>query len=346
MSEVASARWWRAVAIGPLAMIVLFGPSVAALQDPPGGSTGSLEWKPIEIRLADSPNPLSGRAFYVDGTASAAVAAAQSPESGEVRRIAETPQVRWIGNEVGIDAVASDVAHYVGGAESVGQLPLLALYAIPQRDCGNFAAGGFGTAGEYRRWIEQVAAGLGTSRVGIVLEPDALTAADCLPDDQRQERMELLRNAVSALTRNPNAVLYIDAGHSRWLPPDELARRLDAVGVNRARGFALNTANFFSTDEELAYGEAVSRLTNGAHYVVDTSRNGSGPAPDAPLNWCNPPGRAVGSAPTTETAAAHADAYLWIKRPGESDGECGRNDPRAGIFMPQYAIDLVRNASR
>lgn len=346
MSEVVSARWWLAAAVGPLLLLALFGPPVAVVRDPSGQSTGQLEWRPTEVRLLDAPNPLSGTSFYVDGTSSAAVAAAGTPESGELRRIAATPQVRWVGNEVGIDAVAADVARYVGAGESVGQLPLLALYAIPNRDCGNFAAGGFATAAEYRRWIEQVAAGLGSSRVGIVLEPDALTAADCLRDDQRRERMELLRDAVSALTRNPNAIVYIDAGHSRWLPADELARRLDAVGVDRARGFALNTANFFSTDEEIAYGEAVSRLTNGAHYVVDTSRNGSGPAPDAPLNWCNPPGRAVGSAPTTQTAGAHADAYLWIKRPGESDGECGRNEPRAGVFMTQYAIDLVRNAGR
>jgi len=64
--------------------------------------------------------------------------------------------------------------------------------------------------------------------------------------------------------------VYVDGGHSRWLTPDQLADRLRAVGVERARGFALNTSNFFSTDEEIGYGEAVSRLLNGAHYVVDT----------------------------------------------------------------------------
>jgi endoglucanase len=344
MFWVVSASWWRAVAIGPLLLLALFGPSVAPVRNSPPPSTGNLSWKPVEVGLVDAPNPLSGKGFYVDPTASAVVAATQEPDSSELRRIAETPQARWIGNEVAIDTVAQDVANYIGSAESAGELPLLVLYAIPHRDCGNFAAGGFSTAEDYRQWIAQIVDGLGMSRIGIVLEPDALTAADCLSDDQRRERMELLRDAVSRLTRNPNAAVYVDAGHSRWLPPDELARRLTAVGVSHARGFALNTANFFSTDEEIAYGEAVSRLTNGAHYVVDTSRNGSGPAPDAPLNWCNPLGRAVGSVPTTETAGTHADAYLWVKRPGESDGECRRDDPRAGIFMPQYAVELVRNA--
>jgi endoglucanase len=78
--------------------------------------------------------------------------------------------------------------------------------------------------------------------------------------------------------------------------------------------------------------------------VVDTSRNGAGPAPDAPLNWCNPSGRALGVPPTTATAGAHADAYLWIKRPGDSDGACGRGDPGPGHFVNQYAIDLARAA--
>ena len=79
---------------------------------------------------------------------------------------------------------------------------------------------------------------------------------------------------------------------------------------------------------------------------MDTSRNGVGPAPESGLNWCNPKGRAMGVAPTTATAGAHADAYLWVKRPGESDGSCNRGEPAAGSFVNQYAIELVRNAGR
>jgi endoglucanase len=60
--------------------------------------------------------------------------------------------------------------------------------------------------------------------------------------------------------------------------------------------------------------------------------------------WCNPSGRAMGTPPTTDTAGAHADAYLWIKRPGESDGSCNRGEPQAGHFVANYAIELVRNA--
>jgi endoglucanase len=317
--------------------------STTGLSEGPSRQSGDVESLFVEIRPTSESNPLSGSGFYVDRSTSAEVAADQSnAPNAELRMIADTPQVRWIGNELAIDAVAAEVSRYVAAAANVGEMPVLALYAIPHRDCGNFSAGGFASTDEYRKWTTQVAAGIGMARVGIVLEPDGLTSADCLSSAERQERYDVLRDAVTALTANPNAGVYIDGGHSRWLPPDELARRLNAIGGGRARGFALNTSNFFSTGEEIAYGEAVSKLTNGLHYVIDTSRNGAGPAPDGPLNWCNPPGRAVGTPPTTDTAGAHADAYLWIKHPGESDGECGRNDPRSGIFMPQYAIDLVR----
>jgi endoglucanase len=295
------------------------------------------------VRLTDEVNPLAGAPFYVNPT-SAAMVAAQSanPPSPELTAIANTPQAYWIVP----DSSAATVAKYTGDAQAAGAIPVLTLYGIPHRDCGSFAAGGFAMAADYRQWIDGIAADLGASRAAIILEPDALAMADCLSSDQRQERFDLIRYAVDTLTRNPATALYIDGGHLRWHSPEDMAARLNEVGVNRARGFSLNTANFFTTEEEIGYGEAISGLTNGSHYVIDTSRNGAGPAPDSPLNWCNPSGRALGTPPTADTAGAHADAYLWIKRPGESDGSCGRGEPGAGRFMNQYALDLARNASQ
>jgi len=101
------------------------------------------------------------------------------------------------------------------------------------------------------------------------------------------------------------------------------------------------------------------------HAVIDTSRNGQGPWtppagngwPDA-QDWCNPPDRGLGARPTTNTGSALADAFLWVKIPGESDGQCDRGtgtghdparggiaDPAAGVWFPQQAVELVRNAS-
>ena len=100
------------------------------------------------------------------------------------------------------------------------------------------------------------------------------------------------------------------------------------------------------------------------HFVIDSSRNGQGPwtpttsYPD-PQDWCNPPDRGLGVRPTADTGQALLDAYLWIKIPGESDGECTRGlgptgtvdpewgivDPAAGSWFPEMALDLVHNAN-
>jgi endoglucanase len=102
-----------------------------------------------------------------------------------------------------------------------------------------------------------------------------------------------------------------------------------------------------------------------AHAVIDTSRNGQGPwtAPaDHPAGdpqvWCNPPGRGLGLKPTLNTGNPYVDAYLWIKIPGESDGQCtrwapdggidpvrGYADPAAGDWFPEMALELVHNAN-
>ena len=293
------------------------------------------------VRLADEANPLAGAPFYVNPT-SAAMRAAQSadPPSAELTAVANTPQAYWLVP----GSSASTVAKYTSDAAAVGAIPVLSIYGIPHRDCGSFAAGGMASGADYRAWIDGIAADIGGSRAAIVLEPDALAMADCLSDDQRQERFDLIRYAVDSLTRNPAAAVYVDAGHLRWHSPEEMASRLNQAGVDHARGFSLNVANFFTTEEEIGYGEAISGLTNGKNYVIDTSRNGNGAAPDSALHWCNPSGRALGVPPTTATAGAHADAYLWIKRPGESDGTCDKGDPPAGTFVNQYVVELARGA--
>ena len=298
------------------------------------------------VRLAGDDNPLAGQTFYADPN-SAAMRAARSadPPNPQLLAVASTPQAYWLDQAFSTGTVGGTVSKYVGAAQTAGSMPVLALYAIPHRDCGSYAAGGFGSADGYRGWIDAVAAGLGSMPATIILEPDAVAHTKCLSDDQLQERFGLLKYAIGALTRDPAAVVYLDGGHSRWLGAEQLADRLKQSGVEQARGFSLNANNFFTTDEETGYGEAVSGMLGGTHYVIDTSRNGAGPA-DGEYSWCNPSGRALGVAPTTQTAGPHADAYLWIKRPGESDGSCGTGEPSAGQFVSQYAIDLARNAGQ
>lgn len=292
-----------------------------------------------DVRLASDANPLAGLPFYVNPRSKARAAAdGVDPPNPELNAIADTPTAYWMDN---ISTPAVD-AKYIATAQAAGTMPVLALYGIPNRDCGSYAAGGFGSAGAYKGWIDGVAGAIGSGPAAVILEPDALAMADCLSADQQQERYDLMRYAVDTLTRNPATAVYIDGGHSRWVAADVMAARLNDVGVAKARGFSLNTANFFTTEESMGYGNAISGMTNGAHYVIDTSRNGAGPA-EGEMYWCNPSGRALGARPTTETGNGNVDAFLWVKRPGESDGACNGH-PQAGRFVNQYAIDLARNA--
>ena len=160
------------------------------------------------IRLASDGDPLAGAPFYVNPNSSAMRAAQHAdPPSPELTAIANTPQAYWIVP----GSSAATVAKYTGDANAAGAIPVLALYGIPHRDCGSFAAGGLGSAGEYRGWIDGIANDVGASRAAIIVEPDALAMADCLSGDQRQERYDLIRYAVDTLTRNPAAAVYVDA---------------------------------------------------------------------------------------------------------------------------------------
>ena len=49
---------------------------------------------------------------------------------------------------------------------------------------------------------------------------------------------------------------------------------------------------------------------------------------------------------TDSSNTPNVDAFLWVKRVGESDGSCGRGEPGAGTFVNQYAIDLALNAGK
>ncbi len=294
--------------------------------------------------LADDGNPLGGMPFYVDPISKAMHASNAQPDSAELARVANTPQAYWLDQAFGVGSVGSTVARPTRAGAGGRRLRGLVRFGIPHRDCGSYAAGGFSSGASYRAWIDSVADGIGGNPAAIGLEPDALAVGDCLSGGQRQERVDLISYAVDTLGRNPATAVYVDAGHSRWVSAGEMANRLNQAGVGRARGFALNSTNYFTTEEETGYGEEISGMTGGAHYVIDTSRNGAGPAEGDPYSWCNPSGRALGTPPTANTAGQHADAYLWVKRVGESDGSCGSGEPAAGHFVSDYAINLARNA--
>ena len=139
-------------------------------------------------------------------------------------------------------------------------------------------------------------------------------------------------------------------------------------------GTAVPTTHFVIDTSRNGQGPLDASIYANAPYnqpasVVQTLTNGS---------WCNPPARGLGTHPTANTGVSLLDAYLWVKTPGESDGSCdatggvrawdytaytlpgwptdaaeqalfdplwGLDDPTAGAWFPQQALNLAQRAN-
>jgi len=127
------------------------------------------------------------------------------------------------------------------------------------------------------------------------------------------------------------------------------------------------TADLNTSGIDASYASALGGTVPTTHFIVDTSRNGLGPdsmqsyaaAPyDQPASvtsslasgdWCNPPSAGLGLKPTADTGVSLSsldsylpgnppllDAYLWVKTPGQSDGQC---DAAGGVRSWDDAAD-------
>ena len=346
--------------------------------------------------------------------------------------------------------VQNDVAKVTRDARNAHAVPVLVAYYLPNRDCGQYSAGGAQSTAQYEAWIDGLARGIGDAPAAVILEPDGLglipnyvskidgTSNCTIAGANPADRFTQLNYAVDRLKKNAHTSVYLDATHTGWQNVGESAQRLLMAGVQRADGFFLNVSNYQFTPNLVDYGRWVSscialaerdsatdptaydfgkncgnQYWNGGpatnwsgaamdnaqiwssapysgvaadltwntvgidsryasalgstqpttHFVIDTSRNGAGPwtggtqYPDR-QDWCNPPDRGLGIAPTTTTGNPLVDAYLWIKVPGESDGQCNRGttgttdpawggitDPIAGAWFVQQAHQLIQLAT-
>ncbi|RKH08367.1 endoglucanase [Corallococcus sp. CA053C] len=282
--------------------------------------------------------------FYVDPNSNPAAWVRANGGDGRAARInasiASKPMARWFGNWSG--DITQAVSGFVGAADAADKLPVLVAYNIPGRDCGSHSGGGAGSPEAYRAWIAAFAAGLGNRPAVVIIEPDAVAQLDCLPNDtERQTRLGLLRYATEQFRdRAPNTWAYMDGGNARWIVADTMAQRLESAGVRNVRGFSINVSNFYTTSESATYGGAVnsalsSRYGYTRQFIVDTSRNGNGSNGE----WCNPAGRKLG---TPSQTGGGAELLLWVKVPGDSDGQCGiAPGTPAGQFSPDLANRLI-----
>ncbi len=256
------------------------------------------------------------------------------------QKIATQPQGKWVGDWT--PNIEQETASYTKAAAAAGKTPIFVAYNIPGRDCEQFSSGGAGSTAAYKTWIRSFVKGVGPRNAVVILEPDALPLLlDCQQGTNTKLVTNLLSFAVNEFRRGaPKARVYLDAGNSNWKSAADMAARLRAANVAKAAGFALNTSNYRTTAESRSYGNSiVQRLGSKTRFVIDTSRNGAGPGND----WCNPAGRKLGATSRKVAGSNGLEMLLWVKSPGESDGDCGvGKGSSAGQFLPQIAYDMAK----
>lgn len=216
---------------------------------------------------------------------------------------------------------------------------------------------GAGDQSSYRAWTNQFAAGIGNSRVALILQPD-LPFALCAPSSVP---LQLVSYAANKFTALRHTTVYIDIGAAEWASVPQAVSLLKRAGISHSRGFALDVTQYGSTALELEYGgQIVHALAAagipGKHFVINTDENGApflagqypGNANEA--RACNSPHDRIcvtlGIPPTTNvasprwglsaadraTARKDADAYLWAGRPWV--------DNDSGAFVFSRALQL------
>lgn len=209
-------------------------------------------------------------------------------------------------------------------------------------------------AAAFRRHVDELTAGIGDFPSVVLLETDAIDTARCLSSAGLRDREGLLHYAIDRLSKLPHTVTYVEGGTEDAVSPSFSARVLNKIGVRKIRGFFLNDTHFNWTINEIKYGQKISKLTGGTHFVVGTQANGRGPlVPHSRVRsgnevLCNPAGRGLGPQLRTDTAQAfaHVDAFMWVGVPGRSAGHCGIGTAPPGLFDMNLALTLASNANQ
>jgi endoglucanase len=350
--------------------VSLFGPSPIGLgnvssavltiinDDPPPPRDPT---NPLGLPQVSGGNPLAGARFFIDGKRPVANAARRNPA---LRVISSQPGAERFGffsyGSPYVPDIGTAVSRYLSRAanDDRGAVPMLATYALVHGVRGNGDPPDF--VNRYHGFIDGFARGIGSYRAVLFLEIDSIITMPGLNAHGRATRMGELNYAIDTLLANcPHLVIYLDAGAADALHADDAARLLKQAGIAKVQGFFLNATHFDWTKREIRYGNQISRLTGGKHFVVNTGVNGQGPLtpPDIVKDGnevlCNPVGRGLGPKPTTKTGYPNVDMFAYTTNPGESGGQCQELGPKyelpgappTGTYWPKYAAMLVRNAN-
>src|ERR1700728_3741985 len=162
------------------------------------------------------------------------------------------PQAMWLTSGTPSE-VSATVTSTLREATFERAVSVLVLYNIPGRDCGSYSAGGAENTADYEAWIDAIAGAIGSQKVVILLEPDAIAdlPSDCGYDPTQVNIPEAVANryaqinyAITRLEQQPRTSVYIDAGNSHWQAVPVITQRLITAGGPQAQGFFSNVSNY------------------------------------------------------------------------------------------------------
>ena len=123
-----------------------------------------------------------------------------------------------------------------------------------------------------------VAQGIGNSHVVFFLELDSLITAPCL---HRSASWRSVTPSSSTRSRRstPTRTCSCTSTAAPPMPstPGEWRVSCVAPASGTRRGFFLNSTHFDWTTTEVHYGQEISRMLGGVHFIVNTGSNGRGP---------------------------------------------------------------------
>lgn len=344
----AGRRQWAWLGVGALVaggLVTAVVLAVLPARAPDGlGPDGRTSDRPVAARATAAEAFPGGLARQPTAVNQAARQAAEARADGRdttaarIDVIADEPVATWL-TDPSERATAQTVRRVVRSAEQQDRTPVFVLYAIPDRDCGSYSAGGT-SDDAYLPWVRSAVRAMAGSHAVVLVEPDSIAQIHVC-ERLGHDRLRLLDRAVDELAGH-GLTVYLDGGNEDRVPVATMADWLRRAGVDRTQGFATNVSNFYRVDQERAYADRLAdAVGDDPHYVIDVSRNGQGWRG----TWCNPEGAGLGQAPHVTRGTTRLDALLWVKTPGLSDGTCN-GGPAAGRWWESYALALVEHRVR
>jgi len=234
-----------------------------------------------------------------------------------------------------------------------GTIPIITTYFLYQAGYCESSSEIIAHRPTFERQVNEMVAGIERRPAVMLLELDAIGSSSCMARSGALPQWEAdIRYEINAVASLPHAVVYIEGGYSDANSPAYTARVLNAVGVQSIRGFYTNDTHLNWTINEVRWGDKVSALTGGSHFIVNTADNGRGPKKNPhPVtqgneDLCNPPGRGAGPRTTTQTGFPAVDAFMWVHVPGSSSGKCNGGTPSGTFFLARGLTEAANANAR